>query len=58
MFRILRKATENVPLRTYFLSPKTNIMRQNVCMKTNTTKAQLLEEKNLIFTNSLGGSEM
>lgn len=56
MLRILRKSTENVPFRTYsFLSPKINIMRQNVCVKTNNTEAQLLEEKYLDIYQQSGG---
>lgn len=40
---------------THFLSPKINIMRQNVCAKTNNTEAQLLEEKNLDIYQQSGG---
>lgn len=37
-----------------FFSPKTNIMSQNIWVKTNHTEVQLLEEKKMTFTNSLG----
>lgn len=45
---------KNVLHGTYFLSPKTNKMSQNIWVKPNNTKVELLEERNLTFTNSLG----
>lgn len=41
-------------VHTCFLSPKTNIMSQNIWVKTSNTKVELLEERNLTFTSSLG----